>query len=1210
MTIEPPIPQDSPEDERFAIAIDEYYRRLKVHGVVDQQEFLWEFADIQDALEEFLADADQVDLLLSKSESEASTQPVPNQLGTLRYVGDYELISEIARGGMGVIYQACQRSLGRIVAVKMILAGQLASADDVVRFRNEAMAVAKLQHPNIVGIYEVGDHEGQQFFSMEYVDGRNLAELVKESLFEARKAAQTVQTIAQALAFIHGKGLLHRDLKSSNVLIERNSGTVRITDFGLSKRTDTTSLFTSVGEVLGTPSYMSPEQAAGRNELVGVGSDVYSLGAILYELVTGRPPFRGETPWETAWQVINSDVVAPSKLRMKLPRDLETICLKCLSKSVALRYLTAQELADDLGRFIRGEPIRARPVRRLERCWRWCRRNPALAFANAMAGLGFLGLLISLLIFASSEREHSRTLTNALDESESRRISLNLRLSEAQRDRGIQLCKQGEVDQGCLWLARSLETAPEDSLALRRSIRLNLGAWQRELCTLRAIFPGSGAGLAFSPDSQRFATTNGKSCVVRESVTGNELSSSLHFEPVIGKILFGTDPDFLVLSTNKGLQFWRKAKGVWREKLIPAKQGGIHGLCVTTENRVLDAYSRPDGIHIEDAETDERVGGILPSDIYNPDKVFFGPDGKYAVTQPKRGQLVLSDLKAGRTVGNPMKHPGRVEFAAFSSDGQRLATCCVDEAGQGRKLQIQVWDTATAEKQWTSLPLENETTFLDDVFFAEGGRRLFLATYANKLRVWDRAGNLMIGPVNGVGRIRGTEDGRLVAYVSAEGEGRLLDVDTQKTIGQPLGRFRGSRCQIAISPNGAHLLVETQQDTRLWSVPQRGLKLLPFDEQPANLKRIGLLLSEDGQTLLNCDAGGNRTTVWNVTSGKLRGQPLKGAYGIGCFAMSANGRWAVTGSGQKYGPREIYQSIYLWNLQTGNSVFPKLPQHKYHTSTVAFTADGKRLVSVGDYGVIFVYNIEKGELVAGPLEHPGLPELKDSRKMRLSISPDQQKFAVFSKYEDSVTVWSLTGERIGEPLQTLPGLTCVAFSPDGQSLVTAGEQIQVWNGIGDRRSVRQLDCPSPVTAVAYHPEGHLLAIAHEDRFVRIWDLESERLIGRPLQSEETIHHLAFSSDGQLLVTCVATGAFLYDPITAIQVGPKFVSTIYCTVRDGARAIAGGVGSDVRLWHLPDASSDDAGEAMKRVEVDTGLTLDADDLVQPLSPEAWEKIRQP
>lgn len=330
---------------------------------------------------------------------------------------DYELLEEIARGGMGVVYRARQKSLNRPVAIKMILGGHLANAAEMTRFRAEAETAAQLQHPNIVAIHEVGEHAGQPFFSMEFVRGVNLAQLVRDEPLPSRKTASYLKTIAEAVQYAHSRGVLHRDLKPSNILID-DSGQPRITDFGLAKRFSTsvgtlstasqsesgeagdavervpTHELTQTGQVLGSPSFIPPEQAAGQKDQIGPASDVYSLGGILYHCLTARPPFVAESLTQTLRMVAETEPVSPRLLNAGVPRDLETICLKCLEKDPSRRYPSAQTLADDLNRFLHNEPIDARPVGLVLKVHRWCVRNKPLA----ILGTAILALLLVVAI--------------------------------------------------------------------------------------------------------------------------------------------------------------------------------------------------------------------------------------------------------------------------------------------------------------------------------------------------------------------------------------------------------------------------------------------------------------------------------------------------------------------------------------------------------------------------------------------------------------------------------------------------------------------------------------------------------------------------------------------------------------------------------------------------------------------------------------------
>jgi tRNA A-37 threonylcarbamoyl transferase component Bud32 len=324
-------------------------------------------------------------------DSSTTTATAPEVGVRLKYFGDYELLEEIARGGMGVVWKARQASLNRDVALKMIRAGVLAGPNEFARFLREAEAAANLQHPNIVAIHEVGEHGGQHYFSMDYVAGRDLGALVKDGPLSPGRAARYVKIIAEAIHFAHQRGTLHRDLKPQNVLIDA-ADQPRITDFGLAKIMKDDSRLTQSGVVMGSPSYMPPEQAAGRHGDIGPASDVYSLGAMLYEFLTGRPPFHGATALATLRDVMEAEPAAPRRLKADIPPDLETICLKCLEKAPAARYPTARALAEELDRFLKGEPIQARPASAVHKTVSWARRHPGTLAALAalvMVALAF-----------------------------------------------------------------------------------------------------------------------------------------------------------------------------------------------------------------------------------------------------------------------------------------------------------------------------------------------------------------------------------------------------------------------------------------------------------------------------------------------------------------------------------------------------------------------------------------------------------------------------------------------------------------------------------------------------------------------------------------------------------------------------------------------------------------------------------------------------
>ena len=326
-------------------------------------------------------------------------------------IGPYELLEEVGRGGWGVVYKAHQTSLDRLVAVKVILNDDFASQTDRDRFASEAKALARLDHPHIVHVFDFGEHRGKPFFSMEFVSGGSLAQKLSQAPLDERAAAVLLETLAQTLHRVHQAGIVHRDLKPSNVLLSTD-GVVKVSDFGLSKSRTDDSKGTASGNIAGSPSYMAPEQARGDSKRIGPPSDVYALGAILYEALTGRPPFRAASAWETVGQVIHQEPVPPSRLQPGLGRDISTICLKCLEKDPTRRYPSAENLAEDLRRFLDGRPITARSVSGAERLYRWGRRNPRVAGLSAALVLALVG---GLVVSTSQWLRAETNLTHAND---------------------------------------------------------------------------------------------------------------------------------------------------------------------------------------------------------------------------------------------------------------------------------------------------------------------------------------------------------------------------------------------------------------------------------------------------------------------------------------------------------------------------------------------------------------------------------------------------------------------------------------------------------------------------------------------------------------------------------------------------------------------------------------------------------------------------
>ncbi|MGE0607139.1 MAG: WD40 repeat domain-containing serine/threonine protein kinase, partial [Pirellulales bacterium] len=415
----------------------------------------------------------------------AASLPSANMGATERIFGDYEIVEEIARGGMGVVYKARQRSLNRLVALKTVLKGDFASEAAMYRFRQEAEAAANLDHPNIVPIHEVGEQAGQQYFSMKLIDvppGRGQKRGPAE-------AARLLAKVARAVHHAHERGILHRDLKPGNILIDRQ-GEPHVADFGLAKHLDAATSnagehATQTGAIVGTPAYMAPEQAQAEKSLT-TAVDIYSLGAVLYAWLTGQPPFRGDDPVTTLMQVVSAEPRKPRSLDGGIDADLETICLKCLAKLPQQRYSTAAALADDLDRYLRGEPILARRASLGERLWRWSRRNPALAAASGLALAALVAVAVVGSSFAVYQSRAAAELREKQAQTDAALQESRLRASSLELDRCIAQCERGDISLGLLGMVQCLAMAPDDAADLHRVIRGNLAGWSRQLPVLAA----------------------------------------------------------------------------------------------------------------------------------------------------------------------------------------------------------------------------------------------------------------------------------------------------------------------------------------------------------------------------------------------------------------------------------------------------------------------------------------------------------------------------------------------------------------------------------------------------------------------------------------------------------------------------------------------------------------------------------------------------
>ena len=576
----------------------------------------------------------------------------------IEYFGNYELIEEVGAGGMGLVWKARQVSLNRIVALKMIRSGTLANDEEVRRFLGEAEAAGQLQHPGIVAIHEIGTHEGQHYFTMDFIAGHHIGDVVDGKPLEPGRAARYARQIAEAVHHAHSHGILHRDLKPHNVMLDERDQP-RVTDFGLAKRVGVESGITLTGANLGSPSYMSPEQARGENARVGVAADVYSLGAILYEMLTGRPPFQAASAMDTMRQVIDAEPAAPRRVNPAVPRDLETICLRCLEKEPGRRYATAQALADECGRFLDGEPIHARPVGVLARGVKWARRRPLVA---GLAGAVAMLLLVLAIVIPGAALRIAKENKAAAQA----RVAALAALREAEQHR----------EESRDHLARSLF---EEARMLRTSDTPGRGG--------KAIGAIQKAALLLA-EPRKVLTSTAESVIPRVDLRSEALAALLLAEAsVVHETRVSTFPTGVKLDPNG-----RIGTGVWAENFDYQRiaAGDTRGLRVgltffdlTTGSKIMNL----EGMHLIQSRPAISADGALAA---IPTVL-----GEVSIkSMPSKAEIVLYDLKTKQPV-KKLPWPEGVELnpslldVIFSADSQWIAT-----SSQGLGSNIVLWDVA------------------------------------------------------------------------------------------------------------------------------------------------------------------------------------------------------------------------------------------------------------------------------------------------------------------------------------------------------------------------------------------------------------------------------------------------------------------------------------------------------------------------------------
>jgi WD40 repeat protein/tRNA A-37 threonylcarbamoyl transferase component Bud32 len=1050
--------------------LEDFMQRLDLGEAVDREQLLAQHPELADELRSYFAGIDEVERLGRHAKGgEALTalpgrptpgagraEATPPAHGLACRVGDYELLEQIGQGGMGVIYKARQLSLQRLVALKMIRPDRLASPVDVLRFRSEAEAVASLDHPHIVPIYEVGDHEGQHYFSMKLIEGGSLAQHLPRLSGDLPAGAGLLAAVARAVHYAHQRGLLHRDLKPANILLDAE-GRPHVTDFGLVKRlghrTQEASL-TQQGMIVGTPNYMAPEQAASQAG-VSTAADVYSLGAILYELLTGRPPFRAETALDTLRQLLEREPARPRHLNRLVDRDLETVCLKCLHKEPPRRYPSAEALADDLERWQKGEPIQARPVSRRERVLKWVRRRPALAVLAALL------VLVALAGFVGVSWQWQRA------EGEFRKAA---DLAEA---RGRTAYARSIALAYAEWRAGNAGRA-EQMLA---ECRPELCGWEwhylRRLFRVRQLATRVGhakgvLAVAFSPDGARVASAGADGMVkvwhrrgLREALTLRGHTAA------VTAVVFSPDGRRLASGGADGtVRVWEAANG----KLVARWAGhaaGVTGLAFDLKGRRLASTGgKPFGgeVKLWNATTGKALAGKTWHHLLAA--VAFSPDGKYLATAGHDGSVALWGAATLEPVGTYQgQHERDVSWTsvAFSADGRWVA------AGSHDGL-VRVWDRATAREFFSALtPTQAGVHGL--TFCGRDGRILVAATADNTVLGWYTNSGIpaftLRGHERAVTAVGCSPDGRRLVSGSLDRTVKLWDL-TRRDDDLTLLPANQGVTGVAFSPDGRRLAAATRDKAvKAWDVAS-GKTVFRVVRLPAPLN--SLAFHPDGGQLAGAGRDGT-VRLWEVPGGRER-RCLRGHRGpVHAVAYRPDGR-RLASAGQDGVTR-------VWDAAAGREVLT-LDGHGGPVHAVAFSPDGSHLATAGEGGVTRVWEVATGREVRALDGHGGPVHA-------VAFSRDGRHLATAGQ-DETVQVWDAATGGLTRTLRGHAGaVRGLAYSPKGR-LASVGDDkaVRLWDPAGQELLALR-GHTEPLRAVAFSPDGHRLASASDDGSIKVWD---------------------------------------------------------------------------------------------------------------------------
>jgi WD40 repeat protein len=1006
----------------------------------------------------------------------ASTGPFPTIPG-------YEILSELGRGGMGVVYEAEQTAARRTVALKMILGGQ-ASEGERARFKTEAEAIARLQHPGIVQVFEVGEHAGTPFFTLEFCAGGSLAGKLKGTPLPPREAAGVVESLARAVKAAHDKGVLHRDLKPGNVLLTED-GTPKVTDFGLAKKLDDVGQ-TQSGAVMGTPSYMAPEQAQGRNKELGPACDVYALGAILYECLTGRPPFKAATVVETLMQVVADDPAAVRQLNALVPVDLETVCLKCLRKDPGQRYESASALAEDLRRFQAGEPVAARPVGAAERGWRWCRRNPVLAGMMATVAVVVLTAATGgtgLFVHASQQSQRAEERDKAArNETDLRKQSENARAeaveakgkAEEEKSKAEEAKGQAERASGEADVQRK---AAEDAKAL--NARFLMCAQLARAEALSQSDPGQAKELLYDVNVIPIALRDTAWRVHERACSRWELATLRGHTDMVFAVAYSPDGQTLATgAADQTVRLWDPRTGQTRVTL-KGHTGGINSVVFAPDGQTVVTGSLDSTVRLWDATTG-RPKATLQGHTAAVALVAFAPDGQTLATGSHDTTVRLWDVTTGRTRATLQGHTSPVTSLAFGPDGSTLATGSGDQT-------VRLWDPRTGQAR---AALKEHTGGVTCLAFCPGGSTLAIASPDQSVRLWDATTGqhktTLRGPP-GANAMAFSPDGQTLATGSADRTVRLWDATT----GQHKVTLRGHMSQISsvvFSPDGLTLASASwDQTVRLWDVTARQPKAT-FRGHAEMVTAVAF--SPDGRTLVS-GSWDQTVRLWDAQTGRTKATLQGHTDLVSAVAFGPDGLSLASGSSD--------ETVRLWDAGTGHTR-AILKGHTSNIRSVVFSPDGQTLASGSNDKTVRLWDAGTGQTKATLHGHT-------LWVLSVAFSPDGHTLASGSE-DKTVRLWDA---RTGPTRAVLRGPTdfvrSVAFSPDGRRIFAwdaATDKVLAWT-VEDGQPADAANPPRPAANQAISPDKLLRAEARGNviALVELADYDPQRDLAERLVLDAT-----------------------------------------------------------------------------------------------------------